>query len=95
MEFNLFYLGVVILVLNEGFVMSRHYCSYTKQLLIQIKEKYGWKWTVFHSTLDVLWILLMIIGWEEGRNYLEILAVIFIAMGIYYVPIMIKGYKEL
>ena len=47
MEIDLFYLGVVILVLNEGFVMSRHYCSYLRELREQIIEKYGLKWTEF------------------------------------------------
>jgi hypothetical protein len=95
MEFNLFYLGIVILVLNEGFVMSRHYCSYTRQLLTQIKEKWGWKWIVLHSALDVLWILLVIVGYKEDQYHLEIISCIIVAMGIYYIPIMIREHKKL
>ena len=95
MEIDLFYLGIVILILNEGFVMLRHYSSKVSTLLTLIKEKWGWKWLLLHSALDILWLCLLIVGYEQGQYHEVILGCIFGAMAIFYIPVMIKGYKNL
>ena len=95
MEIDLFYLGIVILVLNEGFVMLRHYSSKVAYWLTLIKEKWGWKWLLLHSALDILWLCLLIVGYEQGQYHEVILGCIFGAMAIFYIPVMIKGYKNL
>jgi uncharacterized membrane-anchored protein len=94
MEIDLFYLGIIILILNEGFVMLRHYSSKASTLLKSIKEKWGWKWLLLHSALDILWICLLIAGYEKGQYYEVILGVVFGAMILFYIPVMIREYKN-
>jgi len=92
MEIDLFYLGLVILVLNEGFVMSRHYCSYLRKLREQIIEKYGVKWTVFHSSMDVLWLVLLFFGFDRAKH-LNVLLGLMGIMILFYIPVLYKKYK--
>ena len=92
MEIDLFYLGLVILVLNEGFVMSRHYCSYLRKLREQIIEKYGLKWTVFHSSMDVLWLVWLFFGFDRAKH-LNVLLGIMSIMILFYIPVLYKKYK--
>ena len=94
MEIDLFYLGIVILILNEGFVMLRHYSSKVSTLLKSIKEKWGWKWLLLHSALDILWVCLLIAGYEKGQYHEVILGVVFGAMAIFYIPVIIKEYNN-
>ena len=48
--------------LNEGFVMMRHVSPLFAQIREELIKDFGKTWQKIHSTLDWLWILLVVLG---------------------------------
>ena len=99
--FNLiFYIGITVMALNEGFVFLRHVSPVLARKREQIIEKYGKKWKVFHSTLDVIWMSFVALGIviakaPERRIYLTILITFWLLVFVFiYLPKIIAKIKN-
>ena len=99
--FNLiFYIGFTVMALNEGFVFLRHVSPVLARKREQLIEKYGKKWKVFHSTLDVIWMSFVALGIviakaPERRIYLTILITFWLIVFVFiYLPKIIAKIKN-
>jgi hypothetical protein len=95
----IFYLGLLLMILNEGFVILRHvspYLSQKRDELIAYLGPTGWR--KVHGSLDVLWILLVGIGFfidiDNWKRNLIIFGTIWGIVAIYYVPVIYKKIKN-
>ena len=50
------------MIFNEGFVMLRHVSPIAAQLRQELIKDWGKQWQQLHSTLDWLWIALVVLG---------------------------------
>tara|TARA_B100001250_G_C19778770_1_gene780856 strand:- start:843 stop:1145 length:303 start_codon:yes stop_codon:yes gene_type:complete len=58
----IFWIGFIIMVLNEGFVIMRHQSPIFSKWRDKLIERYGDNWKKFHSTLDYGWVGAVSIG---------------------------------
>ncbi len=58
----IFWVGFIIMVLNEGFVIMRHQSPLFAKWRKELINKFGDNWQKFHSTMDWLWVALVING---------------------------------
>ena len=89
-----FYLFLVIFILNDGFAMSRHYCSYLRNLREKIIEKitYGW-WISIHSVIDIGAIIGMIVYFEKAKHFWVAVSIPIVII-LWYIPLGWKKYRE-
>lgn len=94
----IFYLGILIMVLNEGFVILRHVSPYLALKREQLIKKLGSRWKIFHSVMDVTWVSLVGIGFyldlDNWKRNLIVFSTIWGIVIIYYVPILYKKFKK-
>lgn len=88
----MFYLFLTIFIINDGFAMSRHYCSYLRGIREKIIDKisYGW-WIAIHSVIDIGAIIGMLIHYEPKHFWIAI-AIPFVII-CWYVPLAWKKWK--
>tara|TARA_Y100000031_G_scaffold12052_1_gene12925 strand:+ start:66 stop:368 length:303 start_codon:yes stop_codon:yes gene_type:complete len=89
-----FYLFLLIYALSNGFTMSRHYCSYLRNLREKIIEKitYGW-WIAIHTVVDIGSIIGMLIWYNNDKHFWVAVAIpIFIIL--WYIPLYLKKRKN-
>jgi|TARA_B100000586_G_scaffold264874_1_gene235797 hypothetical protein len=94
MELDLFYVGIILLILSKGFVMARHYNSYMLKVYMFLKENYWWQFMVTHVSISVISIYCLIVGFDRDKH-LELFGIVLLLMGAYYIPKMIREYKDL
>ena len=58
----IFWIGFIIMVLNEGFVIMRHQSPIFSKWRDKLIERYGDNWKKFHSTMDWIWLGGVILG---------------------------------
>ena len=58
----IFILGYLTMVLNEGFVILRHLSKKMAKKREKLIKKYGKKWQIFHSAMDIVWVSFVSIG---------------------------------
>ena len=89
-----FYLFLVIFILNDGFTMSRHYCSYLRNLREKIIEKitYGW-WISIHSVIDIGSIIGMMVYFEKAKHFWVAISIPIVII-LWYIPLGWKKYRE-
>jgi len=67
----IFWIGFILMVCNEGFVMMRHVSPLFARQRDKFIDKYGANtWYRFHGTLDYTWIGLVTIGLIINTNRL-------------------------
>ena len=83
----MFYLFLTIFIINDGFAMSRHYCSYLRNVREKIINTitYGW-WIFIHSIIDIGSIIGMMV-WFEREQHLYIAIAIPIVIILWFVPL--------
>ena len=89
-----FYLFLLVFALNDGFAMSRHYCSYLRNIRQKIIDKisYGW-WIVIHSIIDIGSIIGMLIWYNNDKHFWVGVGIpVFIIL--WYIPLLLKKRKE-
>ncbi len=89
-----FYLFLLVFALNDGFAMSRHYCSYLRNIRQKIIDKisYGW-WIVIHSIIDIGSIIGMLIWYNNDKHFWVAVAIpIFIIL--WYIPLYLRKRKN-
>ena len=62
------------MIFNEGFVMLRHVSPIAAQLRQELIKDWGKQWQQIHSTLDWLWIALVVLGMylDKGHRYWDV-----------------------
>lgn len=94
----IFYLGILVMILNEGFVILRHVSPYLAQKREQLIQKFGSKWKLFHSIMDITWVSLVAIGFyldlENWKVNLTVFGTIWGIVLIYYIPVLYKKFKR-
>ena len=58
----IFIIGFLVMVFNEGFVILRHISKPIAQARQNLIKKYGKKWRLFHSIMDMIWIFFVVYG---------------------------------
>ena len=58
----IFIIGYLTMVFNEGFVILRHLSKTMAKARQNLIKKYGKKWKIFHSTMDIVWVTFVLIG---------------------------------
>ena len=66
----IFWIGFIIMVLNEGFVIMRHQSPLFSRWRTALIKKFGDNWKKFHSIMDYVWVGAVINGiiftsWEH------------------------------
>ena len=93
----IFIIGFLVMVLNEGFVILRHVSRSMAQARQKLIKKYGKKWNVFHSTMDIIWVSFVLIGiiFSPYRELFigMILGFWLIVLLFVYLPKLFKRYK--
>ena len=89
-----FYLFLLVFALNDGFAMSRHYCSYLRNLREKIIEKitYGW-WISIHSVIDIGAIIGMMVYFEKAKHFWVAVSIPIVII-LWYIPLGWKKYRE-
>ena len=89
-----FYLFLLTFALNDGFAMSRHYCSYLRNLRLKIIEKitYGW-WISIHSVIDIGSIIGMMVYFEKAKHFWVAISIPIVII-LWYIPLGWKKYRE-
>ena len=93
-----FFIGLLVMILNEGFVILRHVSPYLAQKRDHLIETYGSKWKKFHGIMDTVWILLIGIGFfidlDNWKRNAIIFGTIWGIVAIYYIPVIYKKIKN-
>ena len=74
----IFWIGFIVMVLNEGFVIMRHVSPWFARRREALIARFGSGFRKFHSTLDWVWLSLVTLGIVIGptRNvYILALAI--------------------
>ena len=89
-----FYLFLLVFALSNGFTMSRHYCSYLRNLREKIIEKitYGW-WIAIHSVVDIGSIIGMMVYFEKAKHFWVAISIPIVII-LWYIPLGWKKYRE-
>ena len=92
----IFLLGLHVMIFNEGFVMLRHVSPVAAQLRQELIKDWGKQWQQIHSTLDWLWIALVVIGLlrDVGHRWWDVSYLILFwgsALLFIYVPMWTKN----
>ena len=58
----IFWIGFVIMVLNEGFVIMRHQSPLFARWRKALIKQFGDNWKKFHSIMDYVWVGAVING---------------------------------
>jgi len=94
----IFYLGIAVMIFNEGFVILRHVSPYLAQKRADLIKKFGSKWKLFHSIMDVTWVTLVAVGFyldlENWKINLAVFGTIWGIVIIYYIPVLYKKFKK-
>ena len=90
----IFIIGFLVMVLNEGFVILRHLSKKMAKRREKLIKKYGKKWQIFHSAMDIVWVSFVAIGiiFSEYRMFFLGLLLgfwIIVFVGVY-LPKLIK-----
>ena len=91
----IFWVGFIIMFLNEGFVMMRHVSPFFAEQRDKLIERFGEGWQYFHGLLDYLWVIVVVLGFIFSPHRVAHL-VVFTAFwsaalfGIY-VPMWVKN----
>ena len=56
----IFWIGFIIMFLNEGFVMMRHVSPWAAKQRDNLIEKYGDGWQTFHGIVDYVWVIVVL-----------------------------------
>jgi len=87
----LFFIGFTLMVLNEGFVILRHAVPYLAELRLKLIQRYGSKWQITHSILDILWVVLIalafILDLHKWKTYLTWILGFWIFVGVFYLTV--------
>ena len=90
----IFILGYLTMVLNEGFVILRHLSKKMAKKREKLIKKYGKKWQIFHSAMDIVWVSFVSIGiiFSEYRMFFLGLVLGFwiIVFVVVYLPKLLK-----
>ena len=91
----IFLIGLHVMIFNEGFVMLRHVSPIAAQLRQELIKAWGDQWKQTHSTLDWLWIALVVIGLlrDVGNRWWDVFYLILFwgsAVLFIYVPMWTK-----
>ena len=96
----LFWIGFMVMVLNEGFVIMRHLHPWFARKREALMAKYGSNWKRFHATLDYVWIGGVTIGIAidiaNWKLYFAVLATFWSVVGVFvYLPLLIKKIRKI
>ncbi len=90
----IFWIGFIIMFLNEGFVMMRHISPWFAEKRDNLIEKFGDGWQYFHGLLDYLWVIVVVLGFIFSPHRVQHLIVFTIFWGTalfgIYVPMWVK-----
>ena len=90
----IFWIGFIIMFLNEGFVMMRHISPWFAEKRDNLIEKFGDGWQYFHGLLDYLWVIVVVLGFIFSPHRVQHLIVftIFWSTALFgiYVPMWVK-----
>ena len=91
----LFWIGFIVMVLNEGFVIMRHVHPWFARKRESLMAKYGSNWKRFHAALDYVWIggvsIGILVDFENWKLYGTVLLVFWSIVGIFvYLPLLVK-----
>ena len=91
----IFLLGLHVMIFNEGFVMLRHVSPIAAQLRQELIKDWGKQWQQLHSTLDWLWIALVVLGLlrDVGHRWWDVFYLILFwgsALAFIYIPMWTK-----
>lgn len=85
----MFYLFLSFFILNDGFSMSRHYCSYLRDKRQKLIDKYSYGWYIaVHSIIDIGSIIGMMVYYEP--KHLPIVIAILVVLVVWYAPMFFK-----
>ena len=92
----IFWIGFIIMFLNEGFVMMRHVSPWFSRKRDQLIEKFGDGWQYFHGILDYVWVLVVALGLAVSPNkaFHLLLFVTFwnAALTLVYIPMWLRDF---
>ena len=66
----IFWIGFIIMFLNEGFVMMRHVSPWFAKQRDNLIEKYGDGWQTFHGIVDYVWVI--VVAWGLHFHLTEV-----------------------
>ena len=82
----MFYICLLIFLLNDGFSMIRHYSPYLRDVRQRLMDRMTRKWfLIVHSTIDILAVGGMIYLWEA--KYVWVLIAVPVFMITWYIPL--------
>ena len=58
----IFWIGFMLMFLNEGFVMMRHVSPFFARQRDKLIERFGDGWQYFHGIVDYLWVIVVVLG---------------------------------
>ena len=58
----IFWIGFILMFLNEGFVMMRHVSPFFAEQRDKLIERFGDGWQYFHGIIDYLWVIIVVLG---------------------------------
>ena len=95
----IFWIGFMVMVLNEGFVIMRHVHPWFARKREALMQKYGAKWKKFHATLHYVWIGGVTIGIaidiDNWKLYATVLATFWTVVAVFvYLPLLIKKLRK-
>ena len=95
----IFYLGLLVMIFNEGFVILRHVSPYLSQKRDALMKRFGPSgWKKINGTLDVIWMTLVGVGFlldlDNWKRNLIIFGSIWGIVAIYYIPVIYKKIKN-
>jgi hypothetical protein len=95
----IFWIGFMVMVLNEGFVIMRHVHPWFANKRDHLIAKYGTGWKKFHGALDYVWIVGITLGIAvdiaNWKFYATVLATFWTVVGVcVYLPLLIKRLRK-
>ena len=89
----IFWIGFIIMFLNEGFVMMRHVSPWAAKQRDNLIEKYGDGWQTFHGIVDYVWVIVVALGFafspHRGSHLYVFLAFWGSAFTLIYLPMWV------
>ena len=95
----LFWIGFIVMVLNEGFVIMRHVHPWFARKREALMAKYGSNWKRFHAALDYVWIggvtLGIAVDIANWKLYFTVLMTFWTVVGVcVYLPLLVKKLRK-
>ena len=91
----IFWIGFILMFLNEGFVMMRHVSPFFAEQRDKLIERFGDGWQYFHGIIDYLWVIIVVLGFIFSPHRVVHLVVFttFWRAALFgiYVPIWVKN----